>query len=78
MNRIFTPIDTVVTHTAPSFCELSSKSGLANMSIRDEDLLAHVKHERQVMDKLLDYLKSRNHPLSHWCYGHSIRAGIRR
>ena len=63
-------IDTVVTHTAPSFCELSSKSGLANMSIRDEDLLAHVKHERQVMDKLLDYLKSRNHPLSHWFYGH--------
>ena len=26
--------------------------------------------ERQVMDKLLDYLKSHHHPLRHWFYGH--------
>ena len=63
-------IDTVITHTAPTFCELSSKSGIANMAIRDEDLMDHVKYERQVMDKILDYLKSKNHPLSHWFYGH--------
>ena len=36
-------IDTIVTHTAPSFCELTSKTGIANMAIRDEDLTAHVK-----------------------------------
>lgn len=59
-------IDTVVTHTAPSFCELTSKSGLASMAIRDEDLMAHVKYERQVMDKILDYLKSKGQPLCHW------------
>lgn len=63
-------IDTVVTHTAPSFCELTSKHGLANWAIRDEDLAAHVKYERQVMDKILDYLKSNHHPLRHWFYGH--------
>ena len=63
-------IDTVVTHTAPSSCELRSRSGIANMAIRDEDLLDHVKHERQVMDKILDYLKSNRHPLRHWYYGH--------
>ena len=63
-------IDTVITHTAPSFCELTSKNGLANWAIRDEDLTAHVKYERQVMDKILDYLKSNHHPLRHWFYGH--------
>ena len=63
-------IDTVITHTAPSFCELTSRSGFANMPIRDEDLTAHVKYERQVMDKILDYLKSKGHPLRHWYYGH--------
>ena len=63
-------IDTVITHTAPSFCELTSKNGLASWAIRDEDLIAHVKNERQAMDKILDYLKSRNHPLRHWFYGH--------
>lgn len=63
-------IDTIVTHTAPSFCELTSKTGIANMSIRDEDLTAHVKYERQVMDKLLSYLRTKNHPLHHWFYGH--------
>ncbi len=63
-------IDTVITHAAPSFCEQTSRSGIKNMAIRDEDLHAHVKHERQVMDNILDYLKSRKHPLSHWYYGH--------
>ena len=63
-------IDTVVSHTAPSFCEPISRSGLANMAIRDEDLMAHVKYERQVMDKILDHLKSNNHPIRHWFYGH--------
>lgn len=63
-------IDTIVTHTAPSFCELKSRKGIANMAIRDEDLMAHVKYERQVMDKILDYLKSKNHPLQNWFYGH--------
>ena len=63
-------IDTVVTHTAPSFCELTSKSSMANWAIRDEDLIAHVKYERQVMDKLLNYLKTKHHPLRYWFYGH--------
>ena len=63
-------IDSIVTHTAPSFCELTSKTGIANMAIRDEDLTAHVKYERQVMDKILNYLKAKNHPLHHWFYGH--------
>ena len=63
-------IDTVVTHTAPSFCEVISRSGLANMAIRDENLMDHVRYERQVMDKILECLKAKKHPLRHWFYGH--------
>ena len=63
-------IDTVITHTSPSFCELSSHQGLQTWAIRDEDLLDDVKHERKVMDDLYAYLYSKNHPLCHWFYGH--------
>ena len=63
-------IDTVITHTSPSFCELSSYQGLENWAEHDEDLICDVQHERRVMDDLKAYLCSKNHPLHHWFYGH--------
>ena len=63
-------IDTVITHTAPSFCELTSHQGLQDWAIRDEDLLDDVKYERKVMDNLQAYLYAKNHPLRYWYYGH--------
>ena len=63
-------IDTVITHTAPSFCEMTSKNGLASWAIRDEELMDDVKRERKVMNRLLDYLRTKGHPLHHWYYGH--------
>jgi len=63
-------IDTVITHTAPSFCERTSHQGLYNWAIQDEDLLNDVKRERQVMNDLHDHLLSKSHPLRHWFYGH--------
>ena len=63
-------IDTVITHTSPSFCELSSHQGLHDWAMRDENLLDDVKHERKVMDSLYTHLRERKHPLRHWCYGH--------
>jgi hypothetical protein len=63
-------IDTVITHSSPSFCELSSHQGLHAWAIRDEDLLDDVKRERKVMDDILGYLYEKNHPLRYWYYGH--------
>lgn len=63
-------IDTVITHTSPSFCELNSHQGLQSWAIRDEDLLNDVKRERKVMDDLYAYLYSKSHPLRYWFYGH--------
>lgn len=63
-------IDTVITHTSPSFCEKTSHIGLEDWAKRDESLLDNVKQERTAMDNLLGYLYSKNHPLSYWFYGH--------
>ena len=63
-------IDTVVTHTAPSFCELQSKAGLVQWSLNDALLLDDVENERMVMDQVFDKLRELNQPVAHWYYGH--------
>lgn len=63
-------IDTVVTHTSPTFCELISKAGLSEWAARDSNLLADCNKERRTMNLIFEYLKANNHPLEHWFYGH--------
>ena len=58
-------IDTVVTHTAPSFCEFTMPSMRFEHS-----LLIDMQEERRVMDDLLERLRHDGHPLRHWFYGH--------
>lgn len=63
-------IDTVITHTSPSFCELTSHFGIEYWAMQDENLMDDVKKERKVMDDLYAYLYAKNHPLRYWYYGH--------
>ena len=63
-------IDTVVTHTAPSHCELFSKNNLNPWAENDPSLIEDIQIERKTMDILLHHLKTDNHPISHWYYGH--------
>ena len=63
-------VDTVITHTSPSFCELSSHLSLESWAERDADLMDDIRYERQVMDDLYNYLYTKNHPLRYWYYGH--------
>ena len=51
-------VDTVVTHPAPSFCELQNKSGLLQWAIGDENLLDDVQKERETMDAVYEILKT--------------------
>ena len=63
-------IDTVVTHTAPSFCDPKEKRSLADWTAEDPLLPADVAKERKVMDDIHAYLKDHKHPLKQWFYGH--------
>ena len=63
-------IDTVVTHTAPSFCELQSKNGLASWATYDPKLLHDCDNERRQMDMLFQHLQNDHHPITHWFYAH--------
>ncbi len=63
-------IDTVITHTAPSFCELISKDGLTEWATLDPDIPSDCAKERETMDKIYNHLKLARHPVSHWYYGH--------
>ena len=61
-------IDAVITHTAPSFCELQSKSGRESWAEKDTTLLQDIQQERSVMDAIFNTLKSQD--ITHWSYGH--------
>lgn len=63
-------INAVVTHTAPSFCELQTKNGLCCYAYSDDTLMDDVANERAVMDDIYNLLKRQKHPITHWCYGH--------
>ena len=67
-------IDTVVTHSAPSFCELFSKDGIADWAEWDPELFVDIDKERHTIDQIFNHLKSNAHPVSHWYYGHFHRS----
>ena len=62
-------IDTVITHTSPSFCELQNKNGLYRWANDDTQLTVDVQQERNTMDSIYHMLKE-NQNITHWCYGH--------
>ena len=63
-------IDTVVTHTAPDFCEKRSKSGFTEGAKLDPHLLNDIALERLSMTSLYDELIENDHILQKWFYGH--------
>ena len=67
-------IDTVVTHTAPKFCEMVSHDGLLKLAETDSALLDDVKEERQRASLIYERLKADGHPMKDWIYGHFHRS----
>lgn len=63
-------IDTVVTHTAPSFCPLQEKNFLKDWAPYDPTLPDDCEKERKTMDKIFEALTNDGHPLDKWYYGH--------
>lgn len=67
-------VDTVVTHTCPSFCEPLSKDGVRDWILQDPQLSDDMTTERDVMTKIYDELTLYGHPLTNWIYGHFHRS----
>lgn len=63
-------IDTVCTHTCPSFCYPTDKGSIEYWLSVDNELSKDLDNERVVCDKLFEYLKSHGHPTTNWYYGH--------
>ena len=63
-------INTVITHTAPSFCELTSHSGMESWAQEDPSLIDDVAAERATMDQIYLHIKNQGHPVQKWFYGH--------
>lgn len=59
-------IDTVVTHTCPSFCHPISKPGIESWLLRDTKLQGDLNAERSEMDKIYNQLIADNQPLRSW------------
>lgn len=70
IDEIKLPTDTVITHTAPSFCEKVNHSFLNQWAKDDPTLLDDVAKERKTMDRICQYLKDKGMPVSRWIYGH--------
>lgn len=67
-------VDTVITHTAPIFCEPINKIELEKWSENDETLFVDIAEERATMDKLHTYLFANGHNVTNWFYGHFHRS----
>ena len=64
-------IDTVVTHTAPSFCEFTMKGRfVTKMMEQDNELESDLDDERNTMDKILKMLIEGGLQPRNWLYGH--------
>lgn len=69
-------IETVVTHTAPSFCEpnAAAKQGLKSWAVYDPPLLWDIDKERKTMDEIFKSIIDHGHRVKRWFYGHFHRS----
>lgn len=71
-------IDFVVTHTAPSFCELQGKHGLKSWAVMDPALIWDTDKERKTIDEIFNCLYDHGHPIERWYYGHFHQSWVGR
>lgn len=63
-------IDTICTHTAPTFCEPLTKGGIQGWLEVDKSLEEDLDNERKACDEILTWLVTNEHPIKNWYYGH--------
>lgn len=63
-------INTICTHTAPTFCQPLTKNGIEGWVMADNKLTEDLERERKTCDDILLYLIKNEHPIESWYYGH--------
>ena len=63
-------IDTICSHTCPSFAQPTTKNGIQYWILQDENLEDDIKIERSIMDKIHTTIYTDGHTLINWIYGH--------
>ena len=63
-------IDTVVTHSAPDFCEPIAKNNVAEWMEIDKELEEDLNKERTNITTLYNLLKENGNNVTNWFYGH--------
>lgn len=63
-------IDTVITHTCPSFAYPTHKKGIEYWILMDADLDKDLDTERKIMDNIYFHLIDDKQPIKQWYYGH--------
>lgn len=67
-------LDTVITHTAPSFCPPQTNIGIAEWLRKDPDLETDLANERKTMDAIWQELKHQGYTIRQWWYAHFHRS----
>lgn len=63
-------INSVITHTCPSFCHPVSKSGIESWLLEDAELSVDLANERLQMDRVYESLVADDHIVENWIYAH--------
>lgn len=63
-------INTIVTHTSPSFAYKNDKNGIEYWLSLDENLSKSIDNERLTMNNILYCLQKNGHNITKWIYGH--------
>lgn len=63
-------INTVISHTAPSFAPLMDKHGIKDFIESDKALIEDISYERMTLTKIYDHLIKDKHPYKLHIYGH--------
>lgn len=70
INSASLKIDTICTHTAPSFCYPTDNSNINGFLEKDKSLGLQIKEERNKLDNLYKLLIKNGHNIENWYYGH--------
>lgn len=70
IDKLGIKIDTICTHTAPTFCEPLTKNGIQSWLKVDKGLEEDLDKERKTCDEILNWLVQNEHPITNWYYGH--------